>query len=169
MFQIRQHALVWCEWSSHEVFTKFTAFWEVIPYTLSATNQHFGEPSCNHLPGTMNSLQGVKSTRQQPPPSFARSEVFIAVWLGITFFWNIAVREWVTVPEASKQASGIFTLKIRKCCLETSGSDYPVTQATHRHTPQDRNHQILSLSLSLAFSLSLSLSRLFDSCCTCML
>jgi hypothetical protein len=71
---------------------------------------------------------------------------------------EIWLREWVIVPDASKQASGIFTLKIRKSCLETSGSDYPVTQATHRHITQDRNHQLLSLSLVCSIQ-----------SCTCML
>jgi hypothetical protein len=44
------------------MITKFTAFWEVTLYTLSATNQRFGEPSCNHLEGILNSLHGVNKT-----------------------------------------------------------------------------------------------------------
>jgi hypothetical protein len=86
---------------------------------------------------------------KKKPPSFPRFEVSTAVCWGITFFWNMTVRDCNVVPDASKQASGIFTLKIRKSCLETSGHDYPDTQVTHRHTPQDRNHRLLSLSLSL--------------------
>jgi len=45
--------------------------------------------------------------------------------------------------------------RLGKDAWKKAGSDYPVTQATHRHTPKDRNKQHLSLSLSL--------SRLFDS------
>jgi len=74
------------------------------------------------------------------------------MWPGIMFFWNMTVREWVIVPDASKQASGMFTLKIRKRRLEKAGSDYSVTHAIHRHTQKTG-----------IINVSLSLSRLFDS------
>lgn len=62
--------------------------------------------------------------------------MFIAVWLGITYFWNMTVREWVIVTDASEQASGIFTLKIRKRCVENS--EDPITKSPKDISPYPR-------------------------------